>query len=85
MSTADDAVVSTCRTIEYNEFFTDPKTGCKSKVPVKQRRCDGSCSAGMCCIPKVKSRQVRLVCTKTGTSYMYQMPMVRKCQCKRCP
>ena len=73
----------TCKRIEYKAMYVDPKTGCRSRKKVKHRRCSGGCGND-CCVPKkIKSRRVRLFCDD-GSNHLAQMPVIRKCGCKKC-
>ncbi|CAI9733149.1 homolog 2 slit-like isoform X1 [Octopus vulgaris] len=76
-------VAPTCRDIAYKETHKDPKTGCKSRTKVKFRRCEGSCGRHCCKPKKIKTRRVRLFCAD-GTNFVYNLPVIRKCGCKRC-
>lgn len=73
----------TCREIVFRDIYVDPKTKCQSKVRIKYRRCEGSCGKD-CCVPKrIKTRKVRLFC-EAGNSYVYDLPVIRRCACKNC-
>ncbi|XP_076460570.1 slit homolog 2 protein-like isoform X2 [Babylonia areolata] len=73
----------TCREIVFRDIYVDPKTKCKSKVRIKYRRCEGTCGKD-CCVPKrIKTRKVRLFC-ENGSSYVYDLPVIRRCACKNC-
>ncbi|KAL8561823.1 hypothetical protein ACOMHN_046949 [Nucella lapillus] len=73
----------TCREIVFRDIYVDPKTKCRSKVRIKYRRCEGSCGRD-CCVPKrIKTRKVRLFC-EGGNSYVYDLPVIRRCACKNC-
>ncbi|XP_070212275.1 protein slit-like isoform X2 [Littorina saxatilis] len=73
----------TCKEIVFRDIYEDPKTKCKSKVRIKYRRCEGSCGKD-CCVPKrIKTRKVRLFCEQ-GPSYVYDLPVIRRCACKNC-
>ncbi|KAK7489547.1 hypothetical protein BaRGS_00019181 [Batillaria attramentaria] len=73
----------TCREIVFRDIYVDPKTKCQSKVRIKYRRCEGSCGND-CCVPKrIKTRKVRLFC-ENGSTYVYDLPVIRRCACKKC-
>lgn len=73
----------TCRDIVYRDTYKDPKTGCISRTKVKFRRCEGSCGRHCCKPKKIKTRRIRLFCVD-GTNFIYNLPVIRKCGCKRC-
>ncbi|XP_012937853.1 slit homolog 2 protein [Aplysia californica] len=74
----------TCKTVVFRDNFIDPTTKCKSKARIRFRRCEGKCHNGYCCNPKrIKNRKVRLFCADR-TSYIYELPIIRKCTCKKC-
>ncbi|XP_025093491.1 protein slit-like isoform X1 [Pomacea canaliculata] len=73
----------TCREVAFRDIYVDTKTKCYSKVRIKYRRCEGSCG-DHCCVPKrIKTRKVRLFCDN-GTSYIYDLPVIRRCGCRKC-
>lgn len=76
-------IAPTCRDIVYRDTYKDPKTGCISRTKVKFRRCEGSCGRHCCKPKKIKTRRIRLFCVD-GTNFIYNLPVIRKCGCKRC-
>lgn len=76
-------IVPTCRGRVFTDIYEDPKTNCRTRRKIKYRRCEGSCGRDCCQPKKIKNRKVRLYCAD-NTSYIYDLPIIRKCGCKRC-
>ncbi|XP_071091195.1 protein slit-like isoform X2 [Haliotis cracherodii] len=73
-----------CTEIVFRDIYIDPKTKCKSRAKIKYRRCEGRCGDNSCCKPKkIKTRKVRLFCPDSST-YIYELPVIRRCRCKKC-
>ncbi|XP_041368487.1 slit homolog 2 protein-like isoform X2 [Gigantopelta aegis] len=73
-----------CRTIVFRDIYVDTRTRCKSRAKIKYRRCDGTCGNRFCCKPKkIKTRKVRLFCPD-GHTYIYELPVIRRCDCNKC-
>lgn len=72
----------TCHKEQTREYYAE--NGCRSRKPVKQARCEGSCGSSCCRARKTKRRKVRLICND-GTRYTKDVDIVRKCACtKKC-
>lgn len=80
---SDSSYISTCRGTVFKDIYVDPKTNCRTKRKVKYRRCEGTCNSDCCHPLRIKNRKVRLYCTD-NTQYIYELPIIRKCGCKRC-
>ncbi|KAK3600848.1 hypothetical protein CHS0354_014213 [Potamilus streckersoni] len=76
-------VAPTCTGRVFRDVYVDPKTNCRSRVRIKYRRCEGSCGNHCCQPKKIKNRKVRLYCSD-NTSYIYDLPVIRRCGCKKC-
>ncbi|CAL4126380.1 unnamed protein product, partial [Meganyctiphanes norvegica] len=71
-----------CRKEQFTEYYVE--NGCRSRKPIKNAICSGSCGKHCCKPKKTKQRKVRLVCND-GTSYTKEIEIIRKCRCsKRC-
>ncbi|XP_053407432.1 protein slit-like isoform X1 [Mercenaria mercenaria] len=80
---SDSSYISTCKGTVFKDIYVDPKTNCRTRRKLKYRRCEGTCHSDCCSPSRIKNRKVRLYCTD-NTSYIYELPIIRKCGCKRC-
>ncbi|XP_066950508.1 protein slit-like isoform X2 [Macrobrachium rosenbergii] len=56
--------------------------GCRSRRPVRQYTCSGSCGKD-CCQPKrYRKKRVAMICND-GTKYIKDVDIIRKCKCSR--
>ncbi|KAB7504459.1 Protein slit, partial [Armadillidium nasatum] len=70
----------TCRKEQFTEYYVENE--CRSRKPIKNAICSGTCG-NHCCKPrKTKQRKVRLICND-GTSYRKEIEIIRKCRCIR--
>ncbi|XP_076059320.1 slit guidance ligand isoform X2 [Oratosquilla oratoria] len=70
----------TCRKEKFTEYYVE--NGCRSRKPIKNAICSGSCGPHCCKPRKTKQRKVRLICND-GTKYTKQIEVIRRCRCSR--
>ncbi|XP_069958777.1 protein slit-like isoform X2 [Cherax quadricarinatus] len=70
----------TCRKEQFTEYYVE--NGCRSRRPIKNAICSGTCGTHCCKPRRTKQRQVRLICND-GTSYKKEIEIIRKCRCRR--
>lgn len=70
----------TCRKEQFTEYYVE--NGCRSRRPIKNAICSGTCGSHCCKPRRTKQRQVRLICND-GTSYKKEIEIIRKCRCRR--
>ncbi|XP_076101991.1 slit homolog 2 protein-like isoform X2 [Mytilus galloprovincialis] len=76
-------IAPSCSRKVFKNIYVDPKTNCQSRTKIKFRVCEGSCGKDCCKPKKIKTRKVRLYC-KNGSSYVHNLPVIRRCGCKKC-
>ena len=69
-----------CRKEQFTEYYVEHS--CRSRKPIKNAICSGTCSQDCCKPRRTKLRKVRLICND-GTSYTKEIEVIRKCQCTR--
>nr|XP_027218511.1 protein slit-like [Penaeus vannamei] len=69
-----------CRKEQFTEYYVE--NGCRSRKPIKNAICSGTCGTHCCKPRKTKQRKVRLICND-GTSYTKEIEIIRKCRCSR--
>ncbi|KAF2353684.1 Laminin G domain [Trinorchestia longiramus] len=69
-----------CRKEQFTEYYVEHS--CRSRKPIKNAICSGTCNQDCCKPRRTKLRKVRLICND-GTSYTKEIEVVRKCQCTR--
>ncbi|MCL4125350.1 UNVERIFIED_CONTAM: hypothetical protein GTU68_048532, partial [Idotea baltica] len=70
----------TCQKESEKAFVYD--YGCRSRRPVRQFRCEGSCGQ-QCCRPKrYRTKKVAMICND-GTKFIKKVDIIRKCRCLR--
>ncbi|WAR20834.1 SLIT-like protein [Mya arenaria] len=76
-------IAPTCKGSVFKDIYVDPKTNCRSRRQIKYRRCEGGCGAHCCHPTRIKNKKVLLYCAD-NTQYVYDLPIIRKCGCKKC-
>lgn len=76
-------IAPSCSRKVFKNIYVDPKSNCRSRTKIKFRVCEGSCGKDCCKPKKIKTRKVRLFC-KDGSSYVHNLPVIRRCGCKKC-
>ncbi|RXG73149.1 Protein slit [Armadillidium vulgare] len=72
--------VPTCQKASQKAYVYD--YGCRSRRPVRQFRCEGSCGH-QCCRPKrYRTKKVAMICND-GTKFIKKVDIIRKCRCLR--
>lgn len=56
--------------------------GCRSRRPIRQFTCKGSCGTDCCEPRRYRQKRVAMICND-GTKYMKEVDIVRKCRCSR--
>ncbi|XP_052772750.1 protein slit-like isoform X2 [Mya arenaria] len=80
---SDSSYTPTCKGSVFKDIYVDPKTNCRSRRQIKYRRCEGGCGAHCCHPTRIKNKKVLLYCAD-NTQYVYDLPIIRKCGCKKC-
>ncbi|XP_037088606.1 LOW QUALITY PROTEIN: protein slit-like [Pollicipes pollicipes] len=70
----------TCRKNTYKEYVRE--NACRSRRPVRNATCGGSCSNACCRPQRWRTRKVRMLC-QDGTRYIKQLQVVKRCRCSR--
>ncbi|XP_043224845.1 protein slit-like [Amphibalanus amphitrite] len=70
----------TCRKNTYKEYVRE--NSCRSRRPVRNATCGGSCSNACCRPQRWRTRKVRMLC-QDGTRYIKQLQIVKRCRCSR--
>ncbi|XP_052227939.1 protein slit-like isoform X2 [Dreissena polymorpha] len=76
-------IAPSCKSSVFNDIYVDPKTNCRSRRQIKYRRCEGGCGTNCCHPTKIKNKKVKLYCADKS-SYVYDLPVIRQCGCKKC-
>jgi len=70
----------TCKKNTYKEYVRE--NACRSRRPVRQATCGGTCNNACCRPQRWRVRKVRMLC-QDGTRYVKQLKLVKRCRCSR--